>query len=163
MTSFGVDFSPEATRHGSVPAHPIALADGRSWGLALPAPRYRPEVVSSVDSLGRTTATTRLVARVGYPPVIEPLIDELRSACGTDATAVGDQRRFDALMALAVALLRRAHNLSLDAAIGLLDLDSDGLIHLVDVVTTIVAGCQPPDSGAGSNLSPAGGGYAPHP
>ena len=42
-------------------------------------------------------------------------------------------------MALAVALLRRAHQLTSHEALDLLDLDGDGLARLVDAVLTTVA------------------------
>ncbi len=49
MTEFDGFPLPESTRHASVPVRLILLADGRLWGLALPTPRYRPEVVPGMD------------------------------------------------------------------------------------------------------------------
>ena len=160
MTRSDVAPAPELTRHATIPARAIRLADGQMWGLALPAPRYRPEVVAGFDPLGRPRESIRLVARWGYPWTIERLVAELRSACalaGTDATSAN--RRFDALMSLGVALLRRAHDLSRDDAIALLDLDGEKLAVLVDAILEIIASvvAEVPPVG---NLSPNGGGDA---
>jgi len=138
MSDFDVVPSPDSTRRASVPVRIISLADGQQWGLALPTPRYRPEIVPGVDELGRPAETIRVVGRVGYPLPIERLVDDLRSACRVEADSEG--RRFGALMALAVALLRRAHDLTLLEAVELLDLDVDGLRRLVDAVLATVAG-----------------------
>ena len=154
----GLDSSPEpgSTRIAAIPARMIPLADEREWGLALPGPRYRPEVVAGVDPLGRPVATVRLVARIGYPPAIERLVADLRTACSDPASDVG---RYDALMALVVALVRRAHDLTLAEAVGLLDLDEAGLALLVDAILATVAGdSSGPPSGAKS--LPTGGGNA---
>ena len=162
MTEFNGLPSPETTRHASVPVRQILLADGRLWGLALPTPRYRPGVIPGIDLLGRRTETIRLVARTGYPVTIERLIDRLRTAClgANDSTSEGE--RFDALIALATALLRRAHDLTLLEAVALLDLDGDGLCRLVDSVLAIVAdgsmGLWPepnPSSTGAGNARPA--------
>ena len=128
--------SPEETRVAAASARPVTLADGRAWGLALPGPRYRPEVVAGVDELGRPTETIRAAGRVGYPLAIDRLVVDLREAC----RAADDRRRFDALMGLAVALLRRAHDLTVEEAVALLDLDGAGLLRLVDAVLATVAG-----------------------
>ena len=160
MTRLDASTTPDLTRSATIPARSIRLADGQPWGLALPAPRYRPEVVPGSDPLGRPRESIQLVARVGYPWAIERLVDDLRSACrhaGIDSTSVG--RRFDALMNLGVALLRRAHDLSEDDAVALLDLDGEGLTDLVDAVLETVAGVADGSSPA-SNLTSIGGGDA---
>ena len=154
MTRLDAATAPELTRHTTIPARSIRLADGQSWGLALPAPRYRPEVVPGFDPLGRPNESIRLVARVGYPWAIERLVNDLRSACfdaGTDSASA--RRRFDALMSLGMALLRQAHELSWDEAVALLDLDGAGLIALVDAVLETVADGSSPTG----NLTSIGG------
>ena len=156
MTRLATSPKPESTRAATIPARLLRLADGQSWGLALPAPRYQPEVVPGFDPLGRPTESIRLVARVGYPCDIERLVDELRSAClhaGPDSA--GEGQRFDALMCLAEALLRRAHDLSREDAVALLDLDGEGLINLVDAVLETVAGVA--NQSARGNPLPIGG------
>ncbi len=90
--------------------------------------------------MGRRTETIRLVARTGYPVTIERLIDRLRTACLAANDSTSERERFDALIALAIALLRRAHDLTLLEAVALLDLDGDGLCQLVDSVLAIAAG-----------------------
>jgi len=159
MTDIDAHPSPDETRRASVPARIIVLADGRPWGLALPTPRYRPEIVAEVDELGRPTETIRLLGWTGYPLSTQRLVDELRSACRAEVNPEAEDRRFDALMALAVALLRRAHDLTPLEAIGLLDLDGGGLLRLVDAVLATVAGV-PSDPLTGSVPSTSGGGNA---
>ncbi len=159
MTDLDVPPSPELTRLASVPALLTLLADGQLWGLALPTPRYRPEVVPGVDSLGRPIETIQATARTGYPLAIERLVANLRTACLTGAGPESESRRFSALMALAVALLRRAHDLTLPAAVALLDLDGEGLARLVDAVLTTVAGASS-DPLSQPDFSSTGGGNA---
>ncbi len=159
MTTLATLPAPGPTRRASVLAHPVTLADGQTWGLARPARRYRPEVVPSADVFGRIAPTVRLVVRTGYPWRIEHLVTELHSACRAGRDAAGDQRRYEALLDLAVALLRRAHDLTLAEAITLLDLDSAGLACLVDSVVAAVAGV-PADSSPGANLDLTGDGDA---
>ncbi len=155
MSDFDVLPSPDSTRRASVPARIISLADGQQWGLALPTPRYRPEIVPGVDGLGRPTETIRVVGWIGYSLPIERLIDDLRSACRAEVDSEGEGRRFDILMALAVALLRRAHDLTLVEAVALLDLDGDGLCRLVDMVLSTVAG--DPSHPSNESVSSTGG------
>ena len=159
MTALTVAPSPASTRHAAIPARSITLADGQAWGLALPGLRYQPAVVPEVDPLGRSITAIQLVVRTGYPWPIERLVLNLRSACQAGTDPEDARRRFGALMALAEALLRRAHHLSASEAFALLDLDGDGLVRLVDAVIETVAG-----DAAGqftpANVSPTGGGHA---
>ena len=156
MTDFDVVLSPDLTRCASVPVQLVLLGDGQNWGLAMPSPRYRPEVVPGIDELGRPTEMVKLVARTGYPMTIHRLIDQLRSACCAESNLEGEIRRFDALMALCLALLRRAHDLTLIDAVSLLDLDDEGLSRLVDTVLKVVDNV-PSDPFAGSISSSNGG------
>lgn len=139
--------SPESSRVTAVRAQPVTLADGHVWGLARPTPRYRPEAVPGVDEPGRPAGATGLGSRIGYPAAIERLVDALRVACLTPRGPATDARRYEALMALAVALLRRAHDLEPTAAAALLlGLDEAGLVALVDEVLALAGGITyPPD------------------
>ena len=154
MTGLPDPPTPESTRLDLVPARAVLLADGRAWGLALPTPRYRPEVVATSGAFGQPTETVRLVVRSGFPLAITRLVDDLRSASLDGGEAGNARRRFDTLMALAVALLRRAHELGEAEALALLDLDGAGLIRLVDAVLAIVA--EPPSRLRGDLVSPCG-------
>ena len=129
---------PEATRRGLVPAESVVLADGLAWGLAGPTPRYQPEFGKTTDTRGQPEAAVRVTARLGYPWEIERLVDRLGAACQSGTTLAHDRERFDALMTLASALLRRAHDLDRREAEVLLDLDPAGLIRLVDAVLRII-------------------------
>jgi len=130
---------PDRTRREGVRVAPIILADGRSWGLALPSLRLRPEVEAGVDLLGRPTETVRVAAEFGQPLEIRRLVAGLRSACeGADAG-----RRYEALFRLAVALIRRAHEITATEAATLLELDGDDLPGLVETVLAAVTGGHP--------------------
>lgn len=125
--------TPEATRRDGIHALPVLMADGRGWGLAMPSTRLRPEVVEGVDELGRPTRSIQVVAEFGYPPEIRRLVDVLRSE-------LDDVQRYDAFFALALALLRRAHDLDLRDAASLLEVDVDDMARFVEVVLLIVSG-----------------------
>jgi hypothetical protein len=136
--------SPDCTRHEGVEALSILLADGNRWGLALPSPRLRPEVIEGVDRLGRPSTKVRLVSEFGYPLEIRRLIDDLRSACDQ-----GDsERQFEALIRLAAALICRAHNIDLKLAASLLEMGVDDLPGFVETVLLVVSGECPVNSGA---------------
>lgn len=128
---------PDLTRRAGIPAHPVPLADGRTWGLALPEPRYRPEF-GAAPSASESRETLRVLARIGYPWLIERLVERLRVACRLGLGEASDRERYDALRALASALLRRAHDLGPAEAESLLALDQEGLARLVDVVLDAV-------------------------
>jgi len=132
--------TPEATRREGVRATPIVLADGQAWGFAIPAPRLRPEVVAGVDALGRPIEQVRVVAETGYPLEIRRLIDSLRDACERGPADL----RYDALICLALALLRRAHDLDLADAAALLETSLDDLPTLVGMILSVVTG-EPTD------------------
>ncbi len=134
--------TPDRTRREGVRASPIPLADGRAWGLALPTHRLRPEFEAGVDALGRPTETVRVVAEFGYPLEVRRLVDDLRSAC--EAGSPGPQ--YEALFTLAVALLRRAHDLGPAEAAALFESDVDDLPGLVDAVLAVVTGGCPEET-----------------
>ena len=127
---------PDRSRRPGVAACPITLADANSWGLALPSPRLRPEVVERVDSLGRPTRTIRLLVEFGYPLEIRRLIDDLKSACDR-----GDPSgQYEALIRLASALICRAHEIDMAEAASLLEMDVDQLPAFVEAVLSVVTG-----------------------
>jgi hypothetical protein len=128
--------SPDHSRREGVEALLIPLADGNRWGLALPAIRLRPEVMEGVDDLGRPSRMIRLASEFGYPVEIRRLIDELRSACNQDR----QDRQFEALIRLAAALIRRAHDIDEEMAVSLLELDVDDLPGFVEAVLSVVSG-----------------------
>lgn len=151
--------TPESSRDPAVAVRLVTLADGRPWGLALPTTRYRPVVAPGGDPPGEPAQAARLVARAGYPAPIERLVADFRVACLAPRGPVADGRRHRALMALAAALLRRAHDVSPPVAAALLDLDGSRLEDLVDAVVALEGGVtllpRP-----GPALSPRGGGDA---
>ncbi len=128
--------TPDRTRREGVHAAPITLADGQAWGLALPSLRLRPEVVVGVDALGRPDETIRVVAEVGYPAELRRLVAGLRSA--SEGGDPGPQ--YEALFRLAVALLRRAHEIDAADAASLLETGVDDLPGLVEAVLSVVTG-----------------------
>jgi hypothetical protein len=127
---------PDRTRRQWVEALSIPLADGNSWGLALPSPRLRPEVVEGVDDLGRLSRTIRLVSEFGYPLEIRRLIDDLRFACDQGEA----ERQYETLFRLAAVLICRAHDIDLSVASSLLELDVADLPGFVSSVLSIVSG-----------------------
>ena len=151
MSDRPISPSPAASSRAAVAARGVILADGRTWGLALPGPRYRPAVATRLDDLGRPVRSVRVAARLGYPRAVEILIDRLRLACGAGPDHDGEHQRFAALMDLAVALLTRAHDLTPDQAGALLDLDRDGLARLVDAVLAALAGMTGSDPPGGAD------------
>jgi hypothetical protein len=127
---------PDRTRREGVEAFSIILADGNSWGLALPSLRLSPRVVEGVDSLGRPTATIRVATKLGYPLEISRLIDDLRAACEQE----GAECQYESLIRLAAALVRRAHKIELADAAALLEMGVDQLRGLVEAVLSVVTG-----------------------
>lgn len=108
---------PERTRAENVPVVDVELADGHSWGLALPGPRLQPLVRHESDPFSRQRVRIDLVVHVGYPIGIRRLCEALVSACRDDDSA----RTHDVFLALAIALLRMAHDLDAEEAAALLD------------------------------------------
>jgi hypothetical protein len=127
---------PNRTRCEGIEAHFIRLADGNSWGLALPSTRLRPEVIEGVDNLGRPSRTIRLVSEFGYPLQIRRLINDLRAACDQGTP----EWQYEALFRLAAALICRAHDIDLDLAASLLELGIDDLPRFVDSVLSVASG-----------------------
>jgi hypothetical protein len=128
--------TPDPTRRQGVRALSITLADGNEWGLALPSTRLRPRVERGLDALGRPIESIRVAAEFGHPVEIRRLVAALRSACQGDQ----ERRRYEALIHLAVALIRRAHEIDLTTAVSLLELDVEDLPRLIEAVLSAVTG-----------------------
>jgi hypothetical protein len=126
--------APEATRLPDVPTRPLRLADGNTWGFALPSRRLIPFVVRTTNSLGQTTDSVSARVESGYPLEIRRLWDDLRSAHETGCPAP----HYEAFLALAVSLLRRAHDISPSEARELLSVADEEWPRLVDEILTIV-------------------------
>lgn len=128
--------APDRIRREGIATFPITLADGNDWGLALPSPRLRLVVVEGVNFLGRPTETIQVTTEFGYPLEIRQLVNNLRSAC-EQPTA---RAQYDALIRLAIALIRRAHEIDLREAASLLEVGVNDLPRLVEVVLSVVTG-----------------------
>lgn len=126
--------APEATRLPDVPSRPIRLADGNTWGFALPSRRLIPSVVRTTDPLGRTIESISAWVETGYPLEIRRLWDDLRRAHETGSPAP----HYEAFLALAISLLRRAHDISPAEARELLSVADEEWPRLVDEILAIV-------------------------
>ena len=128
------------TRRPDVDGFSVPLADGQAWFLATPSKRLRLKGLRGVDALGRATTTFNVEGAVGYPIEIRRLIGDLRSAC----ESAGPESHYDALIRLASALLRRAHEVDSIEAAALFDLELDRLPGLVESILRVVTGqCHP--------------------
>lgn len=108
--------SPDETRDSDVPAVEVELADGRTWGLALPGPRLHSITRREVDAFGRRRVRIDLATWVGYPLEVLRLWAEVVAArCHDDA------RPIEAFRRLAIAALRIAHEIGTEEAEALLD------------------------------------------
>jgi hypothetical protein len=125
--------TPNATRREEVPARMIRLADGNYWGFARPTVRLTPMVATDLDRLGRKVEHVTVAIGFGYPPMIERLIDGVRSTC--DRGSVSQQ--YETFFSLAAALLHRSHDLSREAACELLAVSEDELFRLVREVMAV--------------------------
>lgn len=127
--------SPSETRLPDTPAHLLRLSDGDTWGFALPGPRLVPTVVRVTDPLGRTTESISARVETGYPLEILRKWDELRRASETGSP----DQQYEAFLALAVALLRRAHDISPPEARELLAVADEEWPRLVAEILAIVS------------------------
>jgi hypothetical protein len=127
---------PDPTRRVGVASVPIKLADGNSWGLALPRPRLKPRVVQGVDLLGRPIETIHVETEYGYPLEIREIIDDLRAACERGSA----EKQHEALFRLAASLIRRVHDLELEEVAELLEMDLEDLPEFVATVLSVVTG-----------------------
>ncbi|WP_435021272.1 hypothetical protein TA3x_002287 [Tundrisphaera sp. TA3] len=128
--------TPGSSRREEVPATPAILADGRAWSLARPSTRLRPILHREVDVLGRPTEVVRLVVEAGYPAEIRRAIDRLRSECESGPPA----GLRDAIVALGVSLLLRAHRLDPAFAASLFEVPRDEFPRLADAIVEVAAG-----------------------
>ena len=128
--------NPESSRRDGIAAFPIILADGQPWGFALASSRFKPEVVPGVDDLGRPVEIVRVVTEVGYPLAIRRQIDELRCSCESGEA----QGQYEALIRLAMSLLRRAHDLEPRVAASLLEVGAEDLPDFVNALLSVVTG-----------------------
>ncbi len=127
---------PEKTRRLGVETFPIKLADGRIWGLALPRPRIRLNVLPGVDPIGRPIETIGLVTVFGYPLEIRRLIEELQRT----STQGSAELQHEALFRLAMALVQRAHEVPTEIVADLLEMELDELPAFVETVVSVVTG-----------------------
>jgi len=137
------EITPDSTRREGVAALPVRLADGACWGLARPTLRLKPKLVAEPDPWGRSVDRITVEAERGYPSAVRSLIRDLRSACEAGSA----EGRYRAFLALAVCLLRRAHDVSPEAARQLLDVPKSELPRLVREVAGLVSGAgRAPDA-----------------
>lgn len=112
----------------------VTLADGRAWGLASPTVRHRLEVVADGDELGGTVDRLVAVTGFGHPPEILAAVERLN---GFRQARAATGALYEAFFSLAVALLRRAHDLDLVTARGLLEVPDDRLLELAEAVMSV--------------------------
>ena len=121
--------SPDETRRPDVLSRPLRLADGNSWGFALPGPGLAP-------SFGRGTESIAVRAETSYPLEIQQRCAALRAAAATGPPA----RQYQAFGSLAVSLLRRAHDISRSEAVALLAVTDAELPRLVAEIIALAGG-----------------------
>jgi hypothetical protein len=131
--------TPELTRREGIFMQPVRLADGREWGIALPSVTLRPRVVLSTDEFGRQSELVSVDVGFGYASEIESLCRSVRAASGSGSV----EEQYGAFFSLAAALLRRAHDVSLDAALQLLTVSGDELPGLVRTISAIALRREP--------------------
>jgi hypothetical protein len=112
------------------------LADGNSWGFALPTVRYSPAVAVSPDAFGRPVERVTVEVGFGYPLEIQRLIDKFRTASELGTAA----EQYAAFFALGAALLRRAYDLDLTTACELLEVSDADLPHVVNAALEAISG-----------------------
>lgn len=126
--------TPDSSRRDGISARPIRLADGRDWGFSRPTVRLSPEVVTSQDRLGRPVERVSVSFGFGYPLDLLRLIEGVRLACDHGSI----MQQYEAFFSLASSMLRRAHEIDLATACGLLSVSEDELPLLVrEVMATV--------------------------
>ena len=106
-----------STRRPGVPVLEVALADGDTWGLALPTQRRHPVVIRERDEFGRLVVRIEIATRIGYRPEIRRLWESILSAC-REGSAEEQATSFGRLVA---SLLLAAHDIDSAHAEALLD------------------------------------------
>ena len=127
--------TPDATRREGINASAIRLSDGAEWSFMRPSARLQPEVVYDLGPCGQQIRRIRIQIRFGYPRAIEVLIDNLRRACDQDSVSA----QYQAFFELAVSLVRRAHDISVEDACSLLEVPESETARLVRDVMTIIS------------------------
>lgn len=125
--------TPAITRRDDISARLIRLTDGNWWGFALPSVRMKPKVTMAPDEFGRQCEHISVEVGFGHSPEIEALYRTVQAAC--EGGVVSEQ--YAAFFSLAVALLRRAHDIELETACKLLAVSEDELPTLVRLVISI--------------------------
>ncbi len=133
---------PETTRREFVRNTPIRLSGGADWGFARPGLRLTPRVHVETDLLGRNVERVALDLRHGYSPLIEGLIDALRSACAHGSIS----EQYETFFSLAAEILIQAHDVTLQTACELLSVGDIELPRLVNEVIAVITepGDTPP-------------------
>lgn len=127
--------TPDATLREGLDASLIRLSDGADWSFMRPAVRLRPEVAYDLCPGGRKIRRIRVGIYFGYPAEIEVLITKLRRACDEESIP----HQYEAFFTLAVALLRRAHDISVDDACRLLDVAESETNRLIGDVIKVIS------------------------
>ena len=122
------------TRLPDVPYHTIRLADGNDWGFSLPGRRVVPSVVRSRDALGGTIESVSARTEVSYPLEIRHKCQQLWKV---HPTGTPDQQQ-DAFISLAIAMLRRAHDIDHEEARALLSVSDESWPRVVEDVLALV-------------------------
>ncbi len=105
------------TRRAGVTAIEVELANGQSWGFALPGPQPYPLLRREEDAFGRPQLRFEQETRVGYPLAVRRLKSSLLLACRDDrhGPTSGSFTR------LGIALLRMTHDIDQELAEELLN------------------------------------------
>ena len=143
---------PESTRKPDVPAHPIRLADGREWGFAQPSLRVYPVVLDAPDDDGRTVG---MGSRIGYGMGIERRKRAVLDALSEDAEG-GPSLPYAPIFALAIDLLREAHEIAPREVARLLEIEPEGFRDFAVGVLEIATGRKMPGLAAVADEGGAG-------
>ena len=106
-----------STRREGIPILEVVLADGNTWGLALPTHRRRPVLISDLDDFGRPLLQVEVQTRLGYRLEIHRLWELVLAAC-RDGSA---DEQTSAFRHLVVVLLLTAHAIDRTLAEALVD------------------------------------------
>jgi hypothetical protein len=70
-----------STRREGIPVLEVVLADGDTWGLALPTHRRHPVVICDLDEFGRPLIRVEVQTRLGYRLEIDRLWGLVLATC----------------------------------------------------------------------------------
>ena len=133
--------TPDSTRREGISARSVRLADGNRWGFALPSVRLKPRVIIVPDEFGRQCEHISVDAAIGHPLEIERLYRTVQAVSGGGVV----REQYAAFFSLAVALLRRAHDIGVETACELLEVSASELPYLVRVVISVASGREDPE------------------